>query len=293
MKIFFIGSIQFSEKILIHLIKIKANIKGVYTLKSSKNNSDHIDLTNICVKNNIPCKYTDNINSDESLDWIKSFEPDIIFCFGWSRLLKNELLTLASLGVLGYHPTLLPANRGRHPIIWSLVLGLDETASTFYFMDKDADSGNILSQYPISIKMNDNANSLYNKLIITAIKQINEFLPNLESNNYDCIIQDHSKANYWRKREIKDGQIDWRMTAQAIYNLVRGLSKPYPGAHFLFKGKNIKVLETKIVSDNKKNIEPGKVLLVDNNGIIVKAGEDSVCLIKTDPILKIEAGSYL
>jgi len=63
-----------------------------------------------------------------------------------SSLLKKELLSLPPNGVLGYHPAKLPQNRGRHPLIWSLVLGLEESASTFYFMDEGADSGDILSQ---------------------------------------------------------------------------------------------------------------------------------------------------
>ena len=293
MNIVFIGSITFSEKILIQLINMKANIKGVCTLKSAHNNSDHVDLTEISIKNKIPVKYTNDINSENSIKWIKSLSPDIIFCFGWSRLLKNHLLNLAPLGILGYHPASLPANRGRHPIIWSLALGMTKTSSTFFFMDEGADSGNILSQYQVPISINDNASSLYKKLINTAIEQVNEFMPALELGNFKSIKQDHNKANYWRKRGIEDGKIDWRMSADSINNLVRALSKPYPGAHFFYKEESIKVWKTKVVKNEKKNIEPGKILAVSKNGILVKAGIDSICLMDINPILDIKLGSYL
>jgi methionyl-tRNA formyltransferase len=83
------------------------------------------------------------------------------------------------------------------------------------------------------------------------------------------------------------------MSAITIHNLVRGLTKPYIGAHIEYKDEIIKVWETKIIRGGEKNIEPGKVILVDNNGIIVKTGENAIRLIKTDPVLDIGPGSYL
>ena len=76
----------------------------------------------LCEKNKIPYKCVDDINSKDNFDWIKSFKPDIIFCLGWSNLLKKNILTLAPMGVLGYHPSELPKNRVRHPLISALAL---------------------------------------------------------------------------------------------------------------------------------------------------------------------------
>ena len=293
MKIVFIGAVTFSEKILEKLIVLKADIVGVCTLEKSSFNADHFDLTQLCMKHNIPVRYTTDINSDENISWIKILVPDVIFCFGWSRLLKIDLLNLAPLGVLGYHPAALPANRGRHPLIWALILGLNETASTFFFMDDGADSGDIVSQYPIKISENDNAGTLYKRITETALEQIDEFLPTLKSGDCKRIKQDHSKSNTWRKRDKNDGKIDWRMSAITIHNLVRGLTKPYIGAHIEYKDEIIKVWETKVIRGGEENIEPGKVILADNNGIVVKTGENAIRLIKTDPVLDIGPGSYL
>ena len=232
MKIVFIGAVEFSEKALLKLIAMKTNVVGVCTLDKSPFNADHVNLAPFCKEHNIPVKFTKDINSAESIGWIKALSPDVLFCFGWSRLIKTELLKLTQIGVVGYHPTALPENRGRHPLIWALALGLDKTASTFFFMDEGADSGDILSQYPISISEDDNAKTLYQKVTDTALLQIEEFIPGLESGDYKRKAQDESKASYWRKRGIYDGKIDWRMSAKSIHNLVRGLTKPYNGAHF-------------------------------------------------------------
>jgi methionyl-tRNA formyltransferase len=293
MRIVFIGAVEFSQHALERLLSMDADVVGICTLKESPINSDHVDLSNIGARHGIPCLYANNINSEDSLEWIKEKEPDVVFCFGWSKLLKQELLALPPLGVVGFHPAALPANRGRHPLIWALVLGLKETASTFFFMDVGADSGDILSQRNIPIDENDDARILYSKITKEALLQIQEFVPLLESRCFPRIPQDSLLSNTWRKRGAADGQIDWRMSATSIHNLVRGLSKPYIGAHFDFEGWEIKVWKTEIVLDVASNIEPGKVFRLDNSNPVVKCGDSAVCLLLTEPKFKPVVGIYL
>ena len=160
MKILFIGTVEFSYKALKKLIELNAEIVGVCTKKKSDFNSDFVDLTSLCKNAIIPFKYIDDINSNENIDWIRSLSPDIIFCFGWSNLIKKDLLSLPKMGVVGYHPALLPKNRGRHPLIWALALGLNVSGSTFFFMTEGADDGDILSQEKVKILYEDDAKSL-------------------------------------------------------------------------------------------------------------------------------------
>ena len=111
----------------------------------------------------------------------KKRDPSIIFCFGWSRIVGNEILNIPKLGVIGFHPALLPFNRGRHPIIWALVLGLKETASTFFLMDNKPDTGDVISQERVPIFFEDDANILYKRISNTATKQLRNIIPKLES----------------------------------------------------------------------------------------------------------------
>ena len=293
MRIVFIGAVQFSEACLKRLIEMRVNVVAVCTLKESSFNADHVDLTDFCQKNDIPVCYTPDINSQESTSLIRFYAPDVLFCFGWSRMLKSELLHIAPLGVVGYHPAALPENRGRHPLIWALMLGLSETASSFFFMDEGADSGDILSQKPVSITESDDAGTLYKKVTETALSQLEEFIPELASGHYQKFPQDHSKANTWRKRGNEDGKIDWRMSAKSIHNLVRGLTKPYIGAHFKLNDKLIKVWKIEVISNQETNIEPGKVISKNTHGAVVKAGEDAIQLVETEPFVKLQTGSYL
>ena len=133
MKILFIGTVDFSYYTLAKLVDLNAIIIGVIARESSTFHADFHDLRPFCKKNNINFKYVKNINAEKNVEWIRNQNPDVIFCFGWSQLLKANLLNIVPLGVIGYHPAKLPENRGRHPLIWALCLGLKETASTFFF----------------------------------------------------------------------------------------------------------------------------------------------------------------
>ena len=158
---------------------MQVNIVGVCTVSHSPINSDHFDLSTIANNAGIPVKLAPDINSSDVVTWAESLNPDIIFCFGWSQIIIKTLLKLPPMGTIGYHPAALPSNRGRHPLIWALVLGLTETASTFFFMDDGADSGDILDQRPIAIMQSDDAKSLYQRITQAAICQIRDFVPRL------------------------------------------------------------------------------------------------------------------
>lgn len=276
MKILFVGTVEFSKKALNKLIELNADIVGVATKERSTFNSDYADLSKICLSHGIDYRYIKNVNDKHTLDWVDELKPDVIFCFGWSQLIGNLLLNSTPMGVIGFHPASLPNNRGRHPIIWALALGLKQTASTFFFMDEGADSGDILSQEFIGIEYHDNARTLYDKITSKALCQIERIVPDLTNDKYTKTPQNHTQANYWRKRGRFDGQIDFRMDSRAVYNLVRALSEPYIGAHIQFQGRDVKIWKVVEAEVKDANLEPGKVLEVNNNSVLVKCYENAV-----------------
>jgi methionyl-tRNA formyltransferase len=244
MKVFFIGTVDFSRAMLLALLEVKeAEIVGIATKAKSQFNSDHSDLSDIAIKQNIPYKYVKDINAPHIVEWISHLNADIVYCMGWSSLIKKEVLEVSPKGVIGFHPAKLPQNRGRHPLIWALALGLKESATTFFKMDEGADSGDILSQESFEITNDDTAATLYQRIITIAANQVRKFTYQLSVGNASFIAQNHSESNYWRKRGKSDGEIDFRMNSENICNLVRALTKPYVGSHFEFNGKDYKVWE--------------------------------------------------
>jgi methionyl-tRNA formyltransferase len=294
MKILFIGAVEFSFNILEELLGLEAKVVGAISPLTTDIYSDYKDIQSLCTSNQIPLQKVDNINSKETIVWINSLEPDVIFCMGWARLLKKELLSTTKLGVVGFHPSELPKNRGRHPIIWPLVLGLERTASTFFFMDEGADSGDIISQSLIEILPEDNSRTLYDKVTNSAIDQLGSFLPELISGKIDTKPQNHEISNTWRKRTKVDGYIDWRMSNDSIHNLIRALTKPYPGASFFYQGEEYNVFSSSIEEVGSiDNIEYGKILEINESGILVKCGKGSIRLKEIYPEPQFLEGEYL
>lgn len=293
MRIFFIGTVEFSHAVLSKLIAMQANVIGVASKKQSRFNADFADLSQLAEANHIPVFYPENINDDAFFEVVSSLQPDVIYCFGWSGLIKEKLLGLAPLGVVGFHPAKLPKNRGRHPIIWSLALGLNKTASTFFFMDEGADSGPILSQVEIDITYFDDARSLYDKITRVALVQVETFTEKLADGSFDKREQNHCEANVWRKRNASDGKIDFRMTSRAVYNLVRALARPYVGAHIEAGGHEVKVWKVEEVVSEQENIEPGKVLESNDFSLIVKTSDGAIKLIEHEFSSPPRKGDYL
>lgn len=281
LRIALVGCVD-SSRVALHALLSLApacRVVGLVTRRASTFNSDFADLRPAAHAAGVPVLFVEDARGDEAqADWLAARSPDLVFCVGWSRLLGPRLLALPRLGVVGFHPAALPANRGRHPIVWALALGLDRTASSFFLMDEGADSGPLLSQAPIPIGPDDDAATLYARILAAMPGQIADIVQGLSAGTLVPRPQDAAAANYWRKRGADDGRIDWRMEAGAIRNLVRALARPYPGAHFVAEGRDVKLWRCAVAPSSAANLEPGKVLAVEGRELVVKCGRDALRL---------------
>lgn len=298
MRVVVIGCVRFSLHVLAHLQTFESTeIVGIVTKKQSSFNADFQSLEPFGQLNHIPV-HLDLANDQDALyTFIKNCRPEICLCIGWPYLLSTRVIEIPSGGTIGYHPSALPKNRGRHPLIWTLTLGIRQTASTFFFLDGGADSGDIISQTPVYVDAYDDAATLYSKFELTAVKQLREIWFALIRGQMSRIPQNHASANYWRKRSRRDGEIDWRMAASTIHDLVRALGRPYPGAHFVCDGQEIKVWRSAILGGDESrycNIESGKILAKDSEFLDVKCGIGAIRLLELEPCIEgIREGDYL
>ena len=295
MRAVFIGSVDFSVDLLKAVLITKGmEVVGVVTKTSSTFNADFASLAPLAEEHGIDCFIYDNKTKDQMGNWVLSKEPDVVFCFGWSHLIGLELIKNVPQGVIGYHPAALPMNRGRHPIIWALVLGLKETASSFFVIDEGADTGDIVHQVKLKISLSDDAGTLYKKLNKIAISQVKDIARALVKGKLKKKKQNHDKASSWRKRSAIDGKIDWRMNSVSILNLVRGLTRPYLGASFSHDGREFIVWKAgKSSLKNKLNWEPGKIASIKNKTITVKTADGFIELKEHNFDLPVKEGDYL
>ncbi len=294
MRIAFIGCVEFSYAALERLLSIpEAQVVAIITRDKSDFNADFRSLRSLAEDNRIPCFLYSEGADASMLKWLSEFELDVGYCFGWSTILSGAMLSLPRRGMVGFHPAELPMNRGRHPLIWALALGLSETASTFFFMTKEPDAGPIVSQVKLPINEVDDARSLYARVTDTALKQIGEFTRGLSDGTLVAIPQDSTRANSWRRRTALDGRIDWRMSGQSIRNLVRALTVPYPGATFLRDGVDVVVRKVALAGAAPDNLEPGKVLSTQGNTFTVRVGDGALQIVDHGLAELPPVGSYL
>ncbi len=294
MKICYIGCVYSSVVLLKALVNNGKDVVGVITQNNSNYNSDFESLIPICREWNIPYICAEQISKEELEKFIRKCMPDVIYCFGWSRLIEEQILKIPALGGIGFHPAQLPCNRGRHPLIWALALGLKETASTFFQMTAEPDAGDIISQEPIEILYEDDAQTLYKKVLDVAPKQVLEFTEYAERHGKFSVVRINEGGNIWRKRDKLDGKIDWRMSSESIYNLVRAITHPYVGAHFCDKEKEYKVWRTQVCQESiPDNLEPGKILRVNSkHDFVVKTGNGAIHILDCDEVV-LKEGEYL
>ena len=291
----FVGSVEFSGSCLTALLKMDINIVGIMCpeKEAAKINNDYFDLGITAREFGKEVKYIKKIKDE--IGFIKEKRPDIIFVLGFSQIIPKAILDIPQIGCIGSHPSLLPQNRGRHPIIWAIANGLTKSGITLFWMDEGVDSGDIWRQKEFEIAISDNATSIYEKVKTMSVEMIKESIYDLEQGTINRTKQDDTKANYWRKRTVKDGEIDWRMSGKRIYDLVRSLAKPYVGAHCVYKEQEKKIWNVNMIneSDDFNNLEPGKVISVDGDSIMVRTG-DGVVLLTDHAFSELPAkGEYL
>ena len=197
----------------------------------------------------------------------------MIYSFSYRHLIPESVLALAPLGAFNLHPSLLPAYRGRAPVNWVLVNGEREAGVTLHHMVARADAGDIVGQRAVAIDDNDNALTLYRKLVPLGVELIDELHPKIVAGTAPRRKMDISKGSYFGRRKPDDGRIDWRWPARRIFNLVRAVTHPYPGAFCFVDGRKLLVWEAKIGAESGSLGAPGRVVREMADGALEIAAE--------------------
>jgi len=253
------------------------------------NNSD--DLKPFASDRRIVYFEVGDINGGEALATIQSVGPDFIIS-AWPRILRRSILEIPRCGVIGSHPTALPFNRGRHPLHWLITLGYSESRLTFFRMDEGIDSGPILLQIPFRIESSDSIGDVVARVNAAAYDGALQLGRIISAKGQPMgLPQDHSRANYWRKRTPHDVTLDLRMSADMIIRTIRSFTAPYPCANLLYEQCLIKIVDAEVAPveipvDDLMRMEPGKVLDVSETCIRVKANDRIVDLKSKDPLPK-------
>jgi len=221
---------------------------------------------------------------DPWIERIAAMRPAIIYSFYYRNLLPDALLRTAPLGAYNLHGSLLPAYRGRAPVNWMLVNGEREAGVTLHHMVARADAGDIVGQRSVAIDDRDTALTLYRKLVPAGVALLTEMHPLILAGRAPRRAQDLSRSSYFGRRRPEDGRIDWRWPARRIFNLVRAVTHPYPGAFCSLDGSKLLVWESAIAAETGRRGAPGEVVEIGagagGDAIEVAAGEGSLLIMR-------------
>ena len=224
------------------LVKAGFDLQAIFTHEDNpEENRWFGSVAEWALANGVPVLKPENVNTPEWIDRIQAMAPDVIFSFYYRNLLSDDILDIPKAGAYNLHGSLLPKYRGRVPVNWVLVNGETETGVTLHHMVARADAGDIVGQRRVEISMEDTAHSLFKKLLIAAERLLNELLPMIKAGRAPRIPQDLSQGSYFGRRRPEDGRIDWQASTMRIYNLIRAVTHPYPGA-FTYLPDGLKVI---------------------------------------------------
>jgi methionyl-tRNA formyltransferase len=214
---------------------------------------------------------------------VEKLAPDFIFSFYYRHMLPAGLLALAKRGAYNMHGSLLPKYRGRVPTNWAVLNGETETGATLHEMAAKPDAGAILAQTSVPILPDDIASQVFDKTTVAAEQTLWRVLPALLAGETPRLPNDLSKGSYFGGRKPEDGRIDWSKPAQQVYNLIRAVAPPYPGAFSDIGGERFIVARARLRAEDRapaglRDLPPG--LHVKDNALFGVCGDRRVIAIR-------------
>ena len=266
-------------------------VKGVISLKqnTTTKRSGAADYESLCRELKLPLYAVKNINDDTSLDLLRKLDLDLAFVIGWTQIVRPEALQLVRVGMIGAHASLLPHHRGRAPINWALIKGARRAGNSLFWLAEKVDGGEIIDQMTIDITPYDTCASLYEKVAHSNRKMILRVLPKLRRGERPGRPQPHTDEPLLPGRRPEDGLLGWSMSSTKVYDFVRALTRPYPGAFGWLNGKRWTVWQCAILPGNcfpgaapGENIGPVRSPVDGACGQAVACGEGAVVLLELE-----------
>jgi methionyl-tRNA formyltransferase len=179
---------------------------------------------------NIPIFTPEKVNTPEWVERIAALQPDLILSVYYRNMISSRILALPRLGAFNLHGSLLPKYRGRAPINWAVLHGEPRIGMTLHRMVKQADAGAIVDQEGVDLGPRDTAEQAFRKVLPCARRVLARQIDALLAGTAPETPQDESQATYFGGRKPEDGRIDWTQTSRQIFDLIRAVTDPYPGA---------------------------------------------------------------
>ena len=306
MRVVFMGTPEFAVPTLQHLVDSEFSVVGVVCQPDRPSGRGKKirfgPVKTLALAQNLPIVQPVKMKAPELLETLQSWNPDVIVVAAFGRILPQAILDLPRKGCLNVHGSLLPKYRGAAPIQWAVINGESKTGVTIMVMDAGLDTGDILEQAVVPISAEDTAGEVASRMAEIGGGLLVSTLHKWMAGSIDPQRQNDSEATLAPILKKDDGLLDWRLSAITLANRIRGLS-PWPGGYTFMKGERwgiwkVQVEESDVYLDltsKHSPSEPGTIINVTKNGILVQTGQGVLQLLDIQPANKkrMAVGEYL
>ncbi len=206
---------------------------------------------------------------------LRELQPDFLLVWSYPMILPKSVIEVPKRGAFNMHGGVLPEYRGGHVMQWAIINGEKETGMTLHYIDEGIDTGPIVAESRFSIDWHDDAAVVRDKLKSAGSALLKEWWPAVLAGRAPRRTQDESRARYYRLRTQEDGLIQWSQSNISIYNLVRALVSPWPGAYTFHRSCKLTIWKVEPIGESGQAFggEVGQVVGIGSSGVIVRTGE--------------------
>lgn len=259
LSIVFFGTPEFAVASLRTLIEAGCQVKAVVTAPDKPAGRGR-KLQQSAVKEyastqNLEILQPEKLRDNNFLSRLREINADLHIVVAF-RMLPELVWNMPPLGTINVHASLLPQYRGAAPINWAIIHGEVKTGVTTFRLKHEIDTGNILLQKEVEILPEDNAGTLYERLMTEGANLLLETVEAIAKDEIVPVPQSNSKSISHAPKLLKEtGRIDWNRKSEEIHNLIRGLA-PYPGAYTLLQEKIFKIWRAEFIKEQHDE-QPG------------------------------------
>lgn len=261
--------------------------------------SGYKGLSALTEKYGIPVHEADSyfLTDEKTQRLIRENEFDIGISMGWQRLIPPSVLDAFRYGIYGFHGNCgyLPFGRGRSPLNWSIILGDTRFNLNLFRYDEKADSPNVFATEMFSITPHDDIRTAQYKNMICSKNLIRKLLQAYAEDAITIRTQSKDFDSWYNKRTAVDGKIDFHARTREIYNLIRGVAAPFPGAYAMVGEEKVTVWEAHPFDEmiDFSAYAPGEVIDLFDGRLVVRTVDGSLLIDRYECGRQIVVGDIL
>lgn len=280
MKLLFFGDSVWGTLSLRALLDAGHEVVGVMGRKVSSTSC----LKNLSEQEQIDYRVFSKVNGQDSQDWISGSGAEMGVSVSYDQIFREPTIAQFPKGIINVHCGKLPNYRGRNILNWALINGEEDFGITVHYVDQGIDTGDIINQLVLPIEDTDDYQTLLDRSVEAIPGLVVKSVEEIEAGIEQARKQLSESGTYFSKRRPGDEWINWNSTSREIFNFIRGITRPAPGARTSLNGKTIIIWKAEFKKEAPKyRATPGEVVAwTQSKDPIIKTADSTIALLDYD-----------